>query len=429
MGQSRKVFYNLFWKNRACQNLFLLSKEELLDTKKIDFDGNSTSISFPRIIISNIESKDSFDHETLRYRTENNSIRNEEIFNQKIELYTPLVINFIESKFSKPINKLLNDLDRDLFRVVSIALSIISADEEERGDLILDALKVYGFIPKNISNLKGIESFFSKEIVSKNFKSALSERNLWNFLEFIRAGKDIYVNLSYKSLYNTNQVLVNALYDIDEFESRLKLFSLLFESKIISSSNEDAFIECMSCEPGTYRGVFQLKINPRKLPELKCPICAKKLTYYIPYDLDQEIYKIVKNKDGLLLDALAWKLDTLGIEYELQKRISNDIEIDCWFYIGNELFIVECKMYKLNTLEKKLRQKIREHFGKLVKDVKRISQIEEYGHCTIKPVLLVNLMNDALLKSLSVELEAENSGEVFRSPNVLNINMLIDILV
>ena len=69
-----EIFYNFFWKNKACRNLFLLSKEELLDTKKIPFGDKETSLSLPRIIISNIQEKDDFTHETIRIRNENQNI-------------------------------------------------------------------------------------------------------------------------------------------------------------------------------------------------------------------------------------------------------------------------------------------------------------------------------------------------------------------
>jgi hypothetical protein len=91
MSEIKEIFYNLFWQNKACQNLFLLSKEELLDTKSLDFEGNSASISLPRIIISNIESREDFTHETIRIRNENIYIRTENLLNSKIELYAPLI--------------------------------------------------------------------------------------------------------------------------------------------------------------------------------------------------------------------------------------------------------------------------------------------------------------------------------------------------
>ena len=79
--------------------------------------------------------------------------------------------------------------------------------------------------------------------------------------------KDIYVNESYKSLYESNQVLVNSLFDTDDYVNRLKLFNHLYEAEIITASREDAYVECTNCPPGAYRGTLQLKINPFKLKE------------------------------------------------------------------------------------------------------------------------------------------------------------------
>lgn len=77
MTEVTQIFYNLFWQDKACQNLFLLSKEELLDTKRLELEGVSTSISLPRIIISNIQDKEDFNHKTIRLRNETNNIRTE----------------------------------------------------------------------------------------------------------------------------------------------------------------------------------------------------------------------------------------------------------------------------------------------------------------------------------------------------------------
>lgn len=51
MSEIKKVFYNLFWQNQSCQNLFMLSKEELLETTTIGEGENAFSYSLPRITI------------------------------------------------------------------------------------------------------------------------------------------------------------------------------------------------------------------------------------------------------------------------------------------------------------------------------------------------------------------------------------------
>ena len=51
----KKKFYHLFWSNPSCQNLFLLSKEELLETRTFGTDDFTFSFSTNRIIVSNAQ--------------------------------------------------------------------------------------------------------------------------------------------------------------------------------------------------------------------------------------------------------------------------------------------------------------------------------------------------------------------------------------
>lgn len=423
MSEIKEIFYNLFWQNKACQNLFLLSKEELLDTKILEFEDNSSSLSMPRIIISNIENKEGFIHETIRIRNENHNIRSENLLNSKIELYTPILTNFLEGKFGNSLEKLINDFENDPWELLGKGITLLTGDEEEFEKTIIDFLQEYGFVGHHLNSFKELEQYFEKETISKNIKSVLSENNLWNFLEFLKSVKDIYVNESYRSLYNSNQILVNALYDTDNYKSRIQLFSLLFESGILLASNEDAFIECVHCEPGTYKGVFQLKLNPQKLQELKCPVCSKELTYYVPYELHRDIYDIVKLQDGFLQHALINLLPKYAIEYKTNQHFLNDIEIDCLFKNNKTVHIVECKMYKVSTPKEKLKSKIRKHFGKLTSDVKRIDEFENKKRDIIQPILLVNLIDDALLKEIELELWANNSDDISQKTMVLNISL------
>lgn len=53
MSIIKKKFYHLFWNNPSCQNLFLLSKEELLETRIFGNEEFSFSFSTNRIIVSN----------------------------------------------------------------------------------------------------------------------------------------------------------------------------------------------------------------------------------------------------------------------------------------------------------------------------------------------------------------------------------------
>ena len=74
-----KKFYNIFWKEKSCRNLFLLSRHELLDSIKIGTNENSISYTTKNIIISNsvgIESK----KEIIKFRTENQFIELQSLF-------------------------------------------------------------------------------------------------------------------------------------------------------------------------------------------------------------------------------------------------------------------------------------------------------------------------------------------------------------
>lgn len=422
MSVTRDVFYNLFWQNKACQNLFLLSKEEFLDSKTITLEENSTTISFPRIILSNIQSKDEHLFDKIKLRTETQSILTESVINSTFEKYAPILGTFLETKFGKSIELFLKDFSDNPWSMVSpILLSFFTKDGkfEKR---VMQLLHEYEFIGKHINTFTELETYVQKEAFSKNFKTLVSEQNLWTFFELLKSFKDIYVHEAYKGLYNSNQVLVSAYHDIDNFEDRLRLFSKLYESAIIKSSKEDSFIECTTCSPSTYKGVFQLRIDPERLRELKCPICNSRFTFYVPYELDMAIYNIVKAKDGLLLDALVHKLDGVKIKNEINSFHLNDIEIDCIYSIEKKTYMVECKMYKQLTAELKLKKKFKEHFSKLINDIIRIQQEENKTFEAIIPILLVNINNPKLLTETLVELRKDNEHELYQRGMIITIN-------
>ncbi len=63
----KKKFFHLFWNNASCQNLFLLSKEELLETRNFGDEEFSFSFSTNRIIVSNAQDNESELIDTIRH--------------------------------------------------------------------------------------------------------------------------------------------------------------------------------------------------------------------------------------------------------------------------------------------------------------------------------------------------------------------------
>lgn len=422
MSTTTKKFYNIFQQNKSCRNLFLLSKEELLETYSFGSEENPFVYSSNRIIISNAQDNSEL-IDTIKYRSEDYDIDLGNSLEEKIEYFKPIVEDFFDKRFKKSVEKLTDDFDKKGWKLVFKIANLLT-NEGKREKNAIKLLQQYNFIGKHINTFKEVESHFESMFVPKKVNDLINEKNLNTFFEGVKFIKEIYVNQSYKRLYNTNQILVNTLNSEDDFESRLKLFHHLYESKIISSSKEDAFIECSNCEPGTYKGVFQLKLNPKKLKDLKCPVCSNSLTYFVPYKLHQDIYKIVKQKDGLLLDALAFRLNENDIEYKLNVNFLDDIEIDCIFETNGLTYIVEVKMFKISTTEAKIESKIKEYFGKLTAKVKRLSNMDEYKDKTLVPLYLLNVQNKHLLEKVNRELKHNNPDAISQSTKIINWDLL-----
>lgn len=425
MSIIKKKFYHLFWNNPSCQNLFLLSKEELLETRTFGTDEFPLPFSTNRIIVSNVQDSQSELIDTIKSRSELYNLDLDNSLNEKIEYFKPLIEQFFDSRFKKSIDKLGADIEKNTFKFLARIIKI-AFDEENRETKAIEFLQEYGFIGKHLKSFKEIEASIGRSLAPSKNNELINEKTIYTFFEGVKFVKELYVNHSYKNLYNTNQVLVNTLNSEDNFQSRIKLFGELYDSQIITPSKDDAFIECSHCDPLTYRGVFQLRLNPKKLKDLKCPVCSNELTYFVPYQLHENIYKIVKSHDGLILDALKDKLFLNGIKFEINKKFLNDIEVDCIFRDGNRIFIVETKMYKQNnTTEQKLISKIKEHFSKLVKDVERIEKNEEFLGLEIVPLLIININNQNILRASQQYFKSIiTENKYYINDNIINLNLL-----
>ncbi len=426
MPITKKKFYHLFWNNPSCQNLFLLSKEELLETRTFGSDDFPFSFSTNRIIVSNAQDSQNEFIDTIKSRSELYNMEIDSLLNEKIEYFKPVIEHFFNSKFKKSLEKLVSDVEKKPLKFIVRIIKILANDDLERKKNAIKLLHDYGFVGKNLNSFKEIEANIGKSLMPAKNNELINENTINTFFEGVKFVKELYVNHSYKNLYNTNQVLINTLNSEDNFQSRIKLFGELYDSQIIKPSKDDAFIECSHCDPLTYRGVFQLRLNPKKLKDLKCPVCSNELTYFVPYELHEDIYKAVKSHDGLILDALCDKLSLNGNLFELNRKFSNDIEIDCIFKGGTKVYIIETKMYKQNnTTEEKLVSKIKEYFSKLVKDVERIEGNEEFQGLEMIPLLITNINNQNVLRVSQQYFKTNFSGsKYYKIGSVINLNLL-----
>ena len=427
MTEIEKIFFNFFWQNKFCQNLFLLSKEELLETFEYEFEGQKGGYSLPRIIISNAKEKNEDLVETVKLRNENQKILFDETIEKRFTSLIKVFENLLETKLKGPVDNFIKYIEKKgIIGVFRIILKL--SDEKNREKNIIELLKEFKFIPPSINDYKSLEQYFKKSIIPKKGGEILTESNITTFFEGVKLIKDLYLTVYFKKLMETNQILVNSLSKEDDFENRIKLFHLLYESGIISSSSEDGLLECTNCKPGTFKGAIKLNIDPNKLEKLKCPVCNDHLTYFVPYNLHDDIFKIVKSKDGLLLDAYCKILNDKKYKYLTNQFYLGDIEIDCEFYDENNYYIVESKMYKINTSLNKLHIKIKKDLKDLIKKCIRLQKLDRFSARSIKPILLVNIIDNDILNDCENIFKNNHPDTLYQNARILNINMILNTL-
>ena len=405
MSTQKEIFYNLFWKSQSCRNLFLLSKEELLDAHSFPILNKNIRFAFPRIILSNVTGNNKR-RELSTLRTDTHGIQAEQNLAGLFQILEEKIKSLSDSPLGRSFEKLLNDLTESPFELLHPIIEIVfSEDGGDTEKVVIAVLQKYGFIGKHITNFDELINFIEKEVVQKNIDRAFSEDNIHSVLDGLRNLKDVYWTNVKRTMSASKQSLVNALHEKDTFKDRLHLFDLLYDQDIIRFSNADSFIECPNCDPGRYRGMLQIGIRPTRTSKLICPICTGNLHYYIPYNLHPEIYSLVKAQDGLLLNAICQVLDKKKFKYHINhtsKRFP-DVEIDCLVKIGTTRLVVESKMYKLETDERKLFGKVKSHVGKLRDDIVKIKQGTNTA-CQLIPILVVNISNASLLQKIKDEL-------------------------
>lgn len=400
----RNTFYNIFWKEKACYNLFLLSKAELLDTKRVPLlvKQETMELIFPRIIISNFDVRD-VDTTQIDVRNGVQAERSELFIDKQIELYKPVFTKILEDQFGKSWQKLLEDFKNPEELLTNIFAEFLHEDGFHFERTILNLLKRYNLIGDHIESFEGAEEHYSKELVKKKIQAVLSEETYLNLLRFIRCLKDLYTSEVYRGMYSSNQLQTKYLHSREDFNSRIKLFQLLMEAELLTYSTEDILVECHSCNQGEYQGVLRAKISPKRLEKLVCPICNDALTYFAPYDIDKILFDIVRSKDGLILDALVYLLETTGIKHETNVSMDKlkGLEIDCIFESTDVIYVVETKMFKTST-PNKLKQKLNKASYKLKSDLDTLSTELKIGKKII-PLLLVNTIEEMELLNLSAE--------------------------
>ncbi len=396
---NREKFFNVFWKNKACQNLFLLSKDELLETTQVDIPDKKRLVYQPNIILSNFD-QTHIKHELVEIKNTNQGIDIENQLTDKYEIYQKKVSAFFIKKYSNSIAKLEKDLNSPV-KGLLLLRKIFNAFFSKNGEKIfLDILKKYQFIGNHIKSFDELGGKFEVWI-KKELRKIVNQENVINFYDTVNLAKKYYTNILFQKLNQSNQHITDALRDIDGFSDLTEVLDLLYDSGIITESENEAFFECTSCVGGTFKGSAYLKIKPKKLKDFTCPVCKNQVSYIIPYKIHDEIFEMLKSKDGMILFAIMDHLSSKKIPYESNVELGND-EID--IVIKNNLnsyLLVETKMFKQAQSFRNLQSKIKKAVSKLAKKRQLFSNKE---NCEVKEsFLVVNLINPTTYTSIGEE--------------------------
>lgn len=396
-----KQFFNIFWGSKVCRSIFLLHKTELLECKSVDIDGIEKEVFRPRIIVSNnFEKRET--NTVLQLNADNLQLRVENSFDYKSKILKPKIEVLIEQKFGKSIKKLEADLSsktKALALFFKIAKTLANSEKREKSSIEL--LQKYGFIGNQINSFEELGKYL-ESILKKNLKNIISEEHLFHFYDTLELARFYYYSVMSKSMLKSNKILVEALHDQEHYQNRLELLSLLQDSGILYAGQSETYFQCLNCQPGTAFGSALLNIRVKNLNKFKCPVCQTPFFYLAPLFINNEVYQKIINKDGLLLFAVGDALQQSNYKFEYNHIIKPDIEVDIIVWKYNHIhFLIEVKMFTLNSTERKLVQKIKKSLVEIKKQIDKLKGNKDYE--SVKYVLVTNIMDEALLKQVREE--------------------------
>ena len=339
----------------------------------------------------------------LTVKAENFSFKLENSFETKGQIIQPKLEEFFKAKFGKAFDKLDKDLSKSTKAASLLIKAIRVVRNPEKGEQVaIDFLQHYGFIGKNINSFEelgeSIEKFFKK-----NFKGLLSEEHVFHFYDTVELGRFIYYTIMYKSMLKSNKILVNALSDVEDYQDRLHVLSLLQDSDLLKAGQSETYFQCLNCKPGTAMGSVLMDIRVKNLSNFSCPICNQPFFYLAPLQLHPVLFDCITHSDGMLLFAALDLMEEFGLSPEPNVIIGGDVEIDIVATTtdGKKLF-VECKMFGHTTSEQNLQRKISGAVKEIEKQLVRCKELDTYPD---QYSLLVNVPDDKVLKAIASKLK------------------------
>lgn len=394
---NRKKFYRIFWKNEECRSIFSMHKEQLLEKLNYDILGTKKTLYNKQIVLSNTFKFKKHQFNLLDQRTDNTKIDINTAIDTKVTdiVRQENVQNLLEIRLGKTIEKVKQKTSETSLGQLKLGLKLINSLSDEKKLIAL--LQEFHVLPKNISTSNEMGEYF-KNLLNEFVNSEV----IVNSLDVFDKVSDLYSAYIYKRLAETNQFYIEALFSDKNFKDRINLFDILYESNFIKKSNNKTFYECLNCERGVYKGVVSLRIIPSNLKKLKCPVCDKEVLYLSPYELDEEIYHdIVNEKDGLISVAANHLLTENEFIIHKNFIIPPNTELDFVAFKNNNIYIIESKVYKLDTPEHTQASNLRTTIDNYIN--KKYQSLINYGYYNFDFIILTNYTNPNVYSSVKSE--------------------------
>lgn len=391
MSAVEKKFYNLFWANAVCRQIFTLHKEQLLEKRDIDFGEQKRSYYLQRIILSNNQ-KQKISNNLIVSRIENNKID----LNDNIETTTSKYFDeakfhkLVETHFGKAIKKIERSLSSGTFSQIRFGLELLNSLSSE--EKLITFLKKFHLIPTHVNNFSQIE-----EILNKNVSSLITKESILEFIDSIDKISEFYTNEVYHNLLESNNFYMDILYDAESFKDRQFVFDQLYEAKIIESGINKTYYECYNCEENVFKSIATLKAKPTKI-SVRCPVCGKETFYLSPYRINDEIFAHITDKDGLIKFAVKHLLTEKGFTIKENFVIPPDIELDLVaFNKDNLTIILELKMFKTDTPEQTHKSNLNTAISKAIKAKQKLVELENTFKNSFT-LIVTNYSDEKLIK-------------------------------
>lgn len=347
-------FYRKFWQQSGLRQLLLHHRQELLERQEIDAGGKSRVIYFPRMVVSN----QSEETETVQALVPVGNEHSLALIKEKWEPLRKELDAVVGQRYRKALSKLDGDL-RDPVKATGLAMRMLKAIRPGRREqALLDLMRDYRMIGPNVENFPDLAEQLEVE-VRKNVRKIINEKQVSQFYETIGAIRQAYQEVVLERLRNANRLTVHERWDTEHFQDRLPWLDLLYQDGLLKAGEEDVWYQCKHCVPGTFSGTGKWNFSPLKLANLECPVCGKAVEFLAPYRLSEPLFEAMTHHDGLILPALMHLLEERGWPYVSNVLIPPDLELDlCFDRPDGTRTVLEAKMFKLESTERKLRSKI-----------------------------------------------------------------------